>query len=94
MGNDCWRDRSNKQDDSGSAATLTVSYLTEAQPISDELPQKINAGEMGKPIHRFIGALIFRKKKNQKILGKGTGILISPNLVLTGAQNVWNRKEK
>jgi len=63
-------------------------------PINDELPQKINAGEMDKPIHRYIGALLFKKKKNQNAIGKGTGVLISPNLVLTGAQNDWNRKDK
>ena len=92
MGNECcWRKNTNP-DDSGSAATLTVSYLNEPHPDNSELPQKINADEMDKPIHRFIGALIFKKKKHHKSVEKGTGILISPNLVLTGAQNVWNRK--
>ena len=92
MGNECcWRKNTNP-DDSGSAATFTVSYINEPHPDNSELPQKINAGEMDKPIHRFIGALIFKKKKHHKSVGKGTGILISPNLVLTGAQNVWNRK--
>ena len=46
---------------------------------------------MSKSIHKTIGPLIFRNKANS-LVGKGTGILISPNLVLTGAQNIWNRK--
>ena len=48
---------------------------------------------MGKSIHRHIGPLIFRNQSDS-LLGRGTGVLISPNLVLTAAQNVWSRRTK
>jgi V8-like Glu-specific endopeptidase len=48
---------------------------------------------MNKAIHRHIGALVFKTMLHEHT-SKGTGILISPDLVLTGAQNVWNRKAK
>ena len=46
---------------------------------------------METPLHRYIGAITFRSRFNQKQLGKGTGTLISPNLVLTVAHNIYNR---
>ena len=46
---------------------------------------------MSKLIHKNIGALLFKNRVNKDV-GKGTAVLISPNLVLTGAQNVWNSK--
>jgi V8-like Glu-specific endopeptidase len=49
--------------------------------------------DMQKPLHKFTGALIFltRSKKGSAALGKGTATLISPNLVLTCAHNVYNQ---
>ena len=41
------------------------------------------------PIHRHIGALTF-KLKGKPDLGKGTGTLISPNLVFTVAHNIFH----
>ena len=44
---------------------------------------------MSLPIHRHIGALLFKKDvEGRKSYGKGSGILISPNLVLTAAHNL------
>ena len=48
---------------------------------------------MSKRLHRHTGAIVFRGKVSQQV-GRATGILISPDLVLTGAQNVWNRRGK
>jgi V8-like Glu-specific endopeptidase len=41
-------------------------------------------------LHRHIGALLFTDTRTT-YKGKGSGILISPNLVLTSAHNIYNR---
>ena len=46
---------------------------------------------MDKQIHRNTGALIF-KSRYTETLGKGTAFLISPNLVLTAAHNLFNKE--
>ena len=43
-------------------------------------------------MHRSIGALIFLNTDGQ--MGFGSAVLISENLVLTAAHNVFNRKLK
>jgi hypothetical protein len=75
-----------------SAATIKVSYLVE-NILEAEHPIMVNHGAMRQPLHRHIGLLCFRNKENDSI-GRGTGVLISPNLVLTAAQNVWSRTAK
>jgi V8-like Glu-specific endopeptidase len=40
-------------------------------------------------LHRSIGAITFLNKNKQ--LGMGSGVLISPNLVLTVAHNIYDR---
>jgi V8-like Glu-specific endopeptidase len=47
---------------------------------------------MQKPIHKFTGALTFRSRSRTE-LGKGTATLISPNLVLTSAHNIYNKEK-
>ncbi len=52
---------------------------------------EVTAEEQTEELHRHIGALI---SENVKYPGKsivGSGILISPNIVLTVAHNVWCR---
>jgi V8-like Glu-specific endopeptidase len=43
--------------------------------------------------HRLIGAVIF-KKHDQEDISLGTGILISPDIVLIAAHNLYNFKKK
>ena len=45
---------------------------------------------MGKQPYCNIGALTFRSRQNAGLIGKGTGTLISPNLVLTTACCIYS----
>ena len=55
------------------------------------LDAPINAKDMTKQLHKHIGALTWSDNRVNK-LGKGTGILISVNLVLTCAHNIYDLK--
>ena len=44
---------------------------------------------MTEQLHRYIGPLISENKKLPGRTIRGSGVLISPNLVLTAAHNVW-----
>jgi V8-like Glu-specific endopeptidase len=52
--------------------------------------RKVSELEMKQPCHRWIGALTFEVSKGQ--VGKGSAILISSNLILTVAHNIYDRK--
>ena len=45
---------------------------------------------MSKLPHRHIGALIFTSRRIKRP-GKGTATLISPNLIITSAHNLYNK---
>ena len=45
---------------------------------------------MAKPLHKWIGALQFNNTWGGA--GLGTGCLISPNIVLTAAHNIYNTR--
>lgn len=53
---------------------------------------KVPKENMGKLLHINIGPLIF--KGSSTAMGKGSGLLISSNLVLTSAHNICNHSSK
>ena len=61
--------------------------------IGDEKLFKIPKKDMNNQLHKHIGALLFLHPGSTEI-GKGTGVLISPNLVLTVAHNLYHRQTK
>jgi hypothetical protein len=60
---------------------------------STDLPDEVPEQEMDLDRHRHIGALFFSSKGADKPK-RGTGILISPNLVLTAASNIYDCEGK
>ena len=67
----------------------SLNYQDEAMFFQDVLC-RIDKEQMETPLHRFIGVLTFRSRTREE-LGRGTGTLISPNLVLTVAHNIYCR---
>ena len=51
---------------------------------------KVPPEDMGTPLHSNIGALTFETRRHPDQLGKGTGTLVAPDLVLTAAHNLYN----
>lgn len=54
--------------------------------------QEVDKNDMTQPLHKWIGALQFQDAGD--VLGIGTGCLISPNIVLTAAHNIYNLRMK
>ncbi len=64
----------------------------EDQVLIDNEMIKIVEKELLKKLpHKHIGLLIWRREDNKKLKGTGSGFLISKNLVLTCAHNLYNR---
>ena len=63
-------------------------HCNEANFYNDIL-EEIDENKMKDQLHRHIGLITFTSAFEDK-MGNGTGILISPNLVLTVAHNVYN----
>ena len=59
--------------------------------FADEMLSEIPREEMTGPIHKHIGVLLF-ESEHTIAYGKGTAMLISPNLALTCAHNIFNRR--
>jgi V8-like Glu-specific endopeptidase len=57
------------------------------------LLQEVELKEHSKRLHKYIGALLSFNSKRGKTPTKGSGVLISPDLVLTCAHNVWDREQ-
>lgn len=56
---------------------------------------KVTEEEMNSRLHKNVVALIWRQKKyNMDQIGRGSGLLISKNLVLTSAHNFYNNLER
>jgi hypothetical protein len=52
-----------------------------------ESPVRVDPGAIGELPHRLLGAILMEDKYG--MIGLGTGILISPDLVLTAAHNIF-----
>jgi V8-like Glu-specific endopeptidase len=58
--------------------------IIDGQPLYEVKPEEHTAR-----LHKYIGAILANNKTMGKSIIKGSGILISPDLVLTCAHNVW-----
>ena len=58
--------------------------------FGQEVLQEVSQGDMARPLHKWIGALQFTDVGD--VAGIGTGCLISPNIVLTAAHNIYNSR--
>ena len=60
--------------------------------FGQEVLQEVSQGDMARPLHKWIGALQFTDVGD--VAGIGTGCLISPNIVLIAAHNIYNLRMK
>lgn len=71
-----------------------VQGLYQDEIIIDGVPLKeVELEEYSTSPHKYIGALLSYNNKRGKTPIRGSGVLISPDLVLTGAHNVWDRDQ-
>jgi V8-like Glu-specific endopeptidase len=73
-----------------SAAEREFGVYGDERMFGSDTLYKVPPKDMQKPLHKFTGALTFRSR-NSTALGKGTATLISPDLVLTCAHNIYNK---
>lgn len=65
-----------------------MSYIEEKIIKKNKL-MKVSAREMRSGFHRWIGAITFNDCFGRE--GKGSAVLISKNLILTAAHNIYNK---
>lgn len=61
--------------------------------IDGVLLQEVGLKEHSMSPHKYIGALLSYNEIRGETSIRGSGMLISPDLVLTGAHNVWDREK-
>jgi V8-like Glu-specific endopeptidase len=66
-----------------------LEHYSDEYMFSNDALFEVPLERMSQPMHRHIGALLFRTRRHSQS-GKGTGTLISRNLVLTSAHNIYN----
>ena len=56
---------------------------------------EVKKKEMRQRMHRFMVAIVWRRTKHGvPSVGRGSGVLISPNLILTVAHNFFHNRER
>jgi hypothetical protein len=57
--------------------------------LDDKTLEPIERGQIYSKLHGSIGAIVFRNSRQE--IFAGSGVLISSNLVLTAAQNLFDK---
>ena len=74
---------------------LNTDIYTDETMCGSDVLYEVKELEMKERLHKFMVAIVWKMKKYHVSLeGRGSGILISPNLILTVANNLFYQMER